>query len=47
MKNVILDVDTGVDDALGILFAARNEDFNLLGITVRHSFRPHSTIPFC
>ena len=32
-KNLILDVDTGVDDAFAILFAARHSEINLLGIT--------------
>jgi len=32
-KNLILDVDTGVDDAFAILFAARDSRINLLGIT--------------
>jgi pyrimidine-specific ribonucleoside hydrolase len=31
--NVILDVDTGIDDALAILFALRHPDINLLAIT--------------
>ena len=33
MIDILLDVDTGVDDALAILFAARNPDLNLLGIS--------------
>ncbi|RYM00491.1 nucleoside hydrolase [Sporolactobacillus sp. THM7-7] len=32
-KKVILDVDTGVDDALGILLATHSEDLDILGIT--------------
>ncbi|MFE5322686.1 nucleoside hydrolase [Paenibacillus sp. NPDC056579] len=32
-KKVILDVDTGVDDALGILLAIRSGQFDVLGIT--------------
>ncbi|TVY08698.1 nucleoside hydrolase [Paenibacillus cremeus] len=32
-KKVILDVDTGVDDALGILLAVKSGEFDLLGIT--------------
>ena len=31
--SIILDVDTGVDDAFAVLFAARHPDINLLGIT--------------
>lgn len=33
MKNFILDVDTGVDDAFALLFAARHPEINLLGVT--------------
>ncbi len=32
-KKLILDVDTGIDDAFSLLFAARHPDFNLLGVT--------------
>ncbi len=31
--SIILDVDTGVDDAFAILFAARHPEINLLGVT--------------
>ena len=31
--NIILDVDTGVDDAFALLFAARSPLVNLIGIT--------------
>ena len=31
--SIILDVDTGVDDAFAVLFAARHPEINLLGIT--------------
>ena len=31
--SIILDVDTGVDDAFAVLFAALHPDINLLGIT--------------
>ncbi|HEX6922402.1 MAG TPA: nucleoside hydrolase [Bacillales bacterium] len=33
MKNVILDVDTGVDDALAIAYAVHSPELNILGIT--------------
>ncbi|MDG5789279.1 nucleoside hydrolase [Evansella sp. AB-P1] len=33
MKNVILDVDTGIDDALGIILAIKSKKLNVLGIT--------------
>lgn len=33
MKNLILDVDTGIDDAFALLFAARHPEINLLGVT--------------
>lgn len=33
MKTFILDVDTGVDDAFAIIFAARHPEINLIGIT--------------
>jgi purine nucleosidase len=33
MKKVILDVDTGVDDALGILLAVKSKQMDVLGIT--------------
>lgn len=33
MKKVILDVDTGIDDALGILLAIVSKEINLMGIT--------------
>ena len=32
-KNLILDVDTGIDDAFALLFAARHPEINLLGVT--------------
>jgi pyrimidine-specific ribonucleoside hydrolase len=32
-KNLILDVDTGVDDAFALLFAARHPMINLVGVT--------------
>ncbi len=31
--NIILDVDTGVDDAFAILYATRNPEITVLGIT--------------
>ena len=33
MKNFILDVDTGVDDAFALMFAARHPEVNLIGVT--------------
>jgi pyrimidine-specific ribonucleoside hydrolase len=33
MKNFILDVDTGIDDACALLFAARHPEINLIGVT--------------
>src|SRR5699024_4356602 len=33
MKNVILDVDTGIDDALAIAYGILSNDLNILGIT--------------
>ena len=33
MKNFILDVDTGVDDAFALMFAARHPEINLIGVT--------------
>jgi inosine-uridine nucleoside N-ribohydrolase len=33
MKPVIIDVDTGVDDAIAILLALRSQELNVLGIT--------------
>lgn len=34
MKKIILDVDTGIDDAIAIMLAVASEDIELLGITV-------------
>ncbi|TCP19535.1 purine nucleosidase [Scopulibacillus darangshiensis] len=33
MKNIILDVDTGIDDALAISYAVQSPELNILGIT--------------
>lgn len=33
MKKVIMDVDTGVDDALAILYALESRQLDVLGIT--------------
>lgn len=33
MKKVILDVDTGIDDAIGIIFAEKSGEADILGIT--------------
>lgn len=38
--NVILDVDTGMDDAAAIVIAALSKKLNLLGITVCHGNQP-------
>lgn len=35
MKKVIMDVDTGVDDALAILYALESRQLDVLGIPVR------------
>lgn len=32
-KKLILDVDTGIDDAIGILLAVKSKRFDMLGIT--------------
>jgi len=36
MKNVILDLDTGVDDSLALALAVADENINLLGITTTY-----------
>ncbi len=33
MKNIIIDADTGADDALAIMLALNHKEFNILGIT--------------
>ncbi len=33
MRNVVIDCDTGVDDALALLLALRSPVFNVIGIT--------------
>lgn len=33
MKSIILDVDTGIDDAMAIVYAARSPELKLLGVT--------------
>lgn len=33
MKNVILDVDTGIDDAIALIMAIKSKEFNIIGIT--------------
>ena len=39
-RKVILDVDTGSDDAVAIMLAARSEELEILGITVTWGNRP-------
>ncbi|WP_028552248.1 nucleoside hydrolase [Paenibacillus sp. UNC451MF] len=48
-KKVILDVDTGVDDALGILLAVRSGQFDVLGITTVNGnvSRDQATVNTC
>ena len=40
MKKIILDVDTGSDDAVAIMTAIKSPDIDLLGITVSHGNLP-------
>lgn len=40
MKKVILDVDTGIDDALAISYAVAQPDVELLGITTTYGMAP-------
>ncbi|GGP07697.1 nucleoside hydrolase [Oceanobacillus neutriphilus] len=40
MKKVILDVDTGIDDALAISYAVAQPDVELLGITTSYGMAP-------
>lgn len=39
-RKMILDVDTGVDDALAIAYAVASEEIDLLGITVSYGMAP-------
>lgn len=39
-KKVILDVDTGSDDAIAIMLAALSPELDVLGITVTWGNRP-------
>ena len=39
-KKVILDVDTGSDDAVAIMTALLSDDIDLLGVTVTHGNQP-------
>ena len=39
-RKVILDVDTGSDDAIAIMLAVRSEELEILGITVTWGNRP-------
>lgn len=40
MKKIILDVDTGIDDALAIAYAALSSEIQLLGITTSYGMAP-------
>ncbi|WP_085522217.1 nucleoside hydrolase [Tuberibacillus sp. Marseille-P3662] len=42
MKNIILDVDTGIDDALAISYAVHSPELNILGITTSFG---NTTVP--
>ena len=41
-RNVILDVDTGSDDACAIMLAALSEELNVLGVCAVNGNRPLS-----
>lgn len=36
MKNIILDLDTGIDDAMALAFACASDQINLLGVTATY-----------
>ena len=40
MENIILDVDTGLDDAITIIFSSLQTEFNIAGITTANGNRP-------
>ncbi|MFD1050939.1 nucleoside hydrolase, partial [Kibdelosporangium lantanae] len=40
MRKVILDVDTGTDDAIAIMFAALHPDIDLVAVTTVHGNVP-------